>query len=143
MRPKNTLLYGSPFRECPNCYKTYIDKDYKEIAVSGYEGDLTKKVEPFSIVLLVVGPLLLLFAILCDMVLGMIFGGLMALSGLIFVISDLKSQTKRKNEYEAMRIASEERLGNIEYAQALLDLGYPVPRKYLVSHLATDTKKPS
>lgn len=138
MRPKNMLLYGSPFRECPACFNTYVDTSYKEIAVSGYEGDLTKKVAPFSIVMLVVGPLLVLFSIWCDMFLGIVVGGLFAIAGLFYTISDLKSQEKRKKEYEKMLAESEARLSNIEYAKALEKLGYLVPRKYLVSHISTE-----
>ena len=53
MEPSGGQDYGSPIQTCQKCGRQFIDKDYREIAVSGIRKTDTKKVSPNAIYLLV------------------------------------------------------------------------------------------
>lgn len=131
-QPKNTALYGSPFRVCSRCGKVFIDKMYKEIAVDGYNEYFLMKVQPFSIFAIVIGIILILVDVLgIKVYLAAVIGGIFLIAGIYFVISDIRDHEKRIAEYKKLKKESEDRLSDPEYAKALKELGYNVPSKYL------------
>ena len=132
----NVEHYGSPIRRCNKCGSTFIDKDYKEIAIEGYNETFIAKVQPFSIISLIIGFILIIAAIFLfagdsRAILFYILGGLFFVGGIWFIIGDIKDHEKRIEEYERLKKASEDRLSNTEYAKLLDELGYSVPAKYL------------
>ena len=131
MEPKK-IAYGSPFRTCPRCQKTYIDKSYREIAISGKPN--VYPVSPFSAIML----LFLLFGLVAilseyrgDSFLPICICTFFIIIFLISMIGDWKSYDERKSAIFLETLHSEQRLANPEYASALKELGYRVPEKYL------------
>ena len=122
-------LFGTPLRLCPHCGKLFIDKDRQELAITG----------PRRQDLAVVGQASLrLFAM--GIVLGalLLIAKLYALSGIAFGVAvitlgaDAALYPTRKKKLEAERRASEKRLSDPDYAQALKRAGYDIPDRYLV-----------
>ena len=141
MQPEKSGFYGSPFRKCSLCGNTFIDKDYREIAVSGIRNVDTQR---FSFGAAALGIFPSLF-----MVIGLWLGFssgfdtrsiLFSCGGALFVsvvvwlvLSEVKGYDERQKFLKEESARSEARLQNPQYAAELKRIGYRVPEKYLRS----------
>ncbi len=121
-------LFGSPLRLCPHCGKLFIDKDRQELAITG----------PRKQDMAVVGPASLKLALM-----GVVLGGLLLVGrlnvlaciafgvALATLVADAALYPTRQKKLKAERVASEKRLSDPSYAQALKNAGYDIPERYL------------
>ena len=139
MQPAKSGFYGSPFRRCQFCFQQFIDKDYREIAVSGIRKVDTMKVSVgtallgvFPAMFFAVGIWLLFVLPGNTTALVLTFGGAVAVAIAVWLCwSEAKGYAERQNFLRGETIHSEARLANPRYALALKQLGYRVPQKYL------------
>lgn len=149
MQPKNIGVYGSPLRRCQFCAKTFIDKDYREIAVSGIRHVDTKKIATGTILLGVFPALFFILGIVLSFQLPLsenktplylALGGAIALLGVVYLCwAEAKGYKNRQQYLQEESQRSEMRLKSLEYASLLKELGYSVPAKYLLSQNTTTT----
>ncbi len=143
MEAKGGVNYGSPILTCERCGKPFIDKEYREIAVDGPRDSDTKKIYPYTIFICVFtilfsGPVLFLFISYPslfsqkDDFLLLIVAILLVVWAIYSVIRDVKSYDERQEYLKKERAESEARLSNYQYACFLKEIGYDVPKKYLV-----------
>ena len=121
-------LFGTPLRLCPHCGKLFVDKDRQELAITG----------PRKQDLAVIGPASLRLALM-----GVVLGALLLLGklnvfawiafgvALATLIADAALYPTRRKKLEVERQASEKRLSDPRYAQALKNAGYDIPQRYL------------
>ena len=142
--------YGSPFRTCQQCKKTFIDNSYKELACLDYRRIKEKKVDPFSIFSSLMGLLFLVFALLQATdpdnggmhILFLLVGVFMLFGGGFSISKDLSSYQSRCKQLEQEIARSKRRLSNPAYARSLADLGVDVPKEYLRTHPAKPKQEP-
>ena len=139
MQPEKVGVYGSPFKRCPSCGGSFIDKDFREIAVSGIRPVDRRRFAPGTALL---GVFPLLFT-LCGLFVGftigfdttalaLTFGGLAVLACVVWLVyGEMKGYNSRQEYLREEARRSEERLSNPQYALALKEIGYKVPKKYL------------
>lgn len=132
--------YGSPVKQCKKCGFTYLDKRYHEIETDGCEPDaLSVKRSGLAILLglgsLIIGALFIVGEIYLSgsyhtaMVALAVVGIILAVWGVIDFIR-IRTGSKAK-KLKKLRLESEERLKNKDYAHFLAEQGYNVPQKYL------------
>ena len=135
-------FYGSPVRTCRKCGSQYADKRYHEIEIDGFQrgsmsitsGLIIALIGSFFIyrgICLSKGYMLntpeeaqwfmptVIFLMGCAIV-------ILGITDIIKILTGLKAK-----KFEKLRMESEERLQDYNYAHVLNDLGYPVPEKYL------------
>ena len=131
--------YGSPFRICHRCQKTFVDRSYKELACLNYRNIKEKKIDPFSVFSSFIGLLFLVFALLQAAdpenggmhILFLIVGVFMLFGGGFSISKDLSSYQSRCKLLEQELARSKKRLSNPAYARSLVKLGIDVPKEYL------------
>lgn len=141
MRPKNERNYGSPFRTCPHCQRTYVDKSYQEIAVSG--APTVYRIPPGCTIMflfLLIALLIVLTEYKSDSFLPVCGCVFMLIITAIPMIDDWKTYEERKGFVFLETLRSESRLSNPEYAAALQRIGYSVPEQYLFPVKSTDER---
>ena len=129
MEPKGTGNYGSPLRICASCGKPFVDKDYREIAISGVRKIDTQR---FS------------FAWVTFIIISLFFAGFglytgsnsFVIGGLVFsllsawcIYSDISKFDERQAGLAKETKESYERLKDEKYRQILRDLGYSIPEE--------------
>ncbi len=134
--------YGSPIRTCKKCGEQYADKRYHEIEIDGIERGSMSIVKGFAATLL--GGFFIYRGIYLSKgyMLGtpekaqlfmptviFIMGCFMVLFAIVDIIKILTGIKAKK--LEQLRMESEERLLDYNYANILKSLGYHVPEKYL------------
>lgn len=115
--------YGSPFRVCPKCGKSMLDKRYREIAVDGLYWDDKLPVSLSNLIGLALAVVFLLVvqnATEGEKWLMYTLAGLVILSG----IYQLFNRGKHKAALEKEKAASIGRLKDPEYVQRLINAGY-------------------
>jgi len=129
--------YGSPERTCPDCKKTYYDKEYREIAVSGVARMDRWAVTPNTVRVCGI-PLLLGVLVLVYMIGSARFDVFQSLFVLMFIgfpavifSREIRNRPRRLAYLEQETAASRRRLSDPSYARMLKDLGYKVPAQYL------------
>lgn len=144
MEPKGGVFYGSPIRICERCGNTFIDNEYREIAVNGIRKADTKRIYPNSIARFIffsffflVGLYLLYLDGLSDVpdtptLWYLIITSILLIVDIYFLIIEYREYDERQCYLAQERKESEERLSNIAYAHFLKEIGYDVPEKYLV-----------
>ena len=138
MEAKGGVDYGSPIQTCKKCGKLFIDKDYREIAVSGIRKTDTKKVSPFSIYifsasLIAFIGVLVFFVMEGTFSIGILLAVTFFLSCSIYnIVTEYKEYDLRQEFLREEKRKSETRLSNYQYASFLKQIGYDVPPKYLV-----------
>lgn len=134
--------YGSPIKVCPNCFHTYADEQYHEIAIDGIREEDAQLLNPIQALQLIgclglvaLAAVFFFSASSLDELKEMVKGILSCLFfAFIFGISPVCAITgykERKEYFKEETERSEKRLQNIEYAKKLKALGYDVPVKYL------------
>ena len=140
MQPAKSGFYGSPFRTCSICRKSFIDKDYREIAVSGIRSVDTQRVSTSTALLSIFPALFFAAGLYCCFSVGfspssvlITAGGAVVLAIVIWLMfSEARGYEQRQQYLKQESEQSEARLRNPEYALALKKLGYHVPEKYLI-----------
>ena len=125
---ENRTKYGSPLKTCKSCGSSFLDDEYREIAVEGVRDVDTRHISPFGIFAACFGIAIFLFGLYVGA--GKTAAMIMALCCLD-PLAELLSYKQRTKQLEAERQASEERLKDPAYALALKKAGYPVPNRYL------------
>lgn len=129
---QNNVVYGSPIQTCPRCHYNFIDKDYHEIAIDGPLYGEDKRITFASVCVFVVGCLIIASAI--DLLINKNSGGIWELIiGVVVIALSLFKFFTHKQSLEVLeeeRIASERRLSNPEYIKQLLEIKYPMPKRY-------------
>lgn len=119
--------YGSPFRTCKNCKKSFIDTDFIEIGLLPPWKIRNPRVYPGSILILSVGILMALFLWIPGPITNNIVTIAIASIGLLMTISDLRDYQDR-SEYILHELKhSKSRLSNPEYVLALYEIGVGIP----------------
>ena len=134
--------YGSPIRTCKKCGKQYADTRYHEIEIDGFaRGSMSIA---GGLIVAVIGGLCIYRGISLSKgyMLGtpeeaqwfmptliFLMGCAVVIFGITYIIKILTGLKTKK--FEKLRMESEERLQDYNYAHMLKDLGYPVPEKYL------------
>ena len=144
---KNVQFFGSPFRKCPRCGDTFIDKDYKELAFQEPGNFYQMKIQPFSVAFILFGCLLV------GIILGVLgfkesmespamwlFPLFFFIEGIYLIIGDIRNYKDRMDDLEAKKRESENRLKDPNYARALQELGYQVPARFLFPNLGQNRK---
>ena len=136
---KRSFAYGSPFRTCEGCEKTYFDERYREICVDGiYVGD--RLILP---VWKVIGTLVS-FAVFgfslsgwCSWFFGLsVMWAMFAVGGLSLALflgmnlTDLLDYPKRKKRIRKLELESVARLQDPIYRKQLEEKGRKVLEKY-------------
>lgn len=128
--------YGSPLRTCDKCRKTFVDKDYVEMACQEQIEYVPKRVNAIDYISIIVGIIILLISPLNtidgDSSLMYLFVGmglLLLIGGVYMTVSDIRNYDKRCQEQEDELRKSEQRLSDPDYVMALLKIGYYVPLK--------------
>ena len=134
--------YGSPIRTCKKCGKQYADKRYHEIEIDGFARGSMSIVSGLIISLIGVFFIYRGISLSKGHMLGTPEGAqwfmptaffIMGCAIVLFAIVDIikiLTGTKAK-KLEKLRMESEERLLDSNYANMLKNLGYHVPEKYL------------
>lgn len=131
--------YGSPFRICHACSHSFVDKDYREIAIDGIHPIDKMKVSPGSVLQCFLPLGFVIVSLICGTLAGfdsgtvwLLVGDLIFLGLALWLVSrDIRSYKERIKWLEQEAIRSEARLSNPEYASALKRIGCRVPEKYL------------
>ena len=144
LESKGAGYYGSPVRTCNKCGQTFIDKDYREIAIQGIREIDTQKISARTILFLIIG---IFFGVgifyLFDVdVISVIVAIIAVLLPTLNLISEYRNYGKRQAYLTMEKINSERRLENHEYAVFLKSLGYDVPKKYLEQNEKNITSEP-
>ena len=124
----NRTKYGSPLKMCPSCKVTFVDEEYREIAIEGVRDVDTQYVSPASVVFTMFGAMMFFMSFIST---GKAFGVLFLIPGVYFLCDDLSSYKKRKKAFEILKLESEIRLLRPAYAVLLKQHGYNVPNEYL------------
>ena len=132
--------YGSPVRQCKKCGFAYLDRRYHEIEVEGFEPDaLSVKRSGLAILLglaaVIGGALFIAGEIYMSGyyhtgAVTIAFIGTVLIGWGIIDIIRIKTGLKAK-KLEKLRLESEARLSDKNYARLLAEQGYNVPQKYL------------
>ena len=137
-----TTYYGSPFRECKKCGKTFIDKDGQEMACLNETEYKPSRISNASIIISSLGVIHVLTIFLSEAFLPFMFFGIMfLLSGLCMICYDLFSYDERCQEQENELHKSEQRLSDPEYSLLLMQHNFYVPPKYKSSALRMGNAK--
>ena len=140
-QPAKSGFYGSPFQRCQLCGQQFIDKDYREIAVSGIRNVDTQHVSVgtailgvFPFLFMVSGLYIGFSASFDTQTILITAGGALFFAGVLWlVVSEAKGYDERQKFLKKESARSEARLQNPQYAAELKRLGYHVPEKYLRS----------
>lgn len=121
-------LFGTPLRLCPHCGKLFIDKDMQELAITGPRKQDLALVGQASIRLALMGAILGALLLIGKL---SVFAYIAFGVALATLLADLCLYPTRKKKLENERLASEKRLSDPKYAQALKRAGYDIPERYL------------
>lgn len=136
----NTWNYGSPIRVCPKCRAEYLDKRFREVAITGFDPHSSNpkyylKCCLILIALAAAGGAWFYWKLMFRNVISISGGAIAAISviGMFwcfaqFVRIKTGAQQKANQKYMA---ESEERLKDKAYVKKLFAAGYKVPEKYL------------
>ena len=120
--------FGPPLRLCPHCGKLFIDKDRQELAVTPPRKQDLAVIGPASVRIAAIGAVLGGALLLGrQTVLALIAFGV----ALATLAADAALCPTRRKKLDDERKASEKRLSDPKYAQALRRAGYAIPEKYL------------
>lgn len=124
--------YGSPFRTCRFCHKTYIDKGYKEAGLLS-KTDFKRIAAPWGLLSCLFFAALVLAVGSQDdgSIWMMIIGGILLLVGLIPVIVFMTYNPDKDENLQREIKESYKRLKKPEYVISLRRAGYNVPEKGL------------
>ena len=126
--PEDIWVYGSPMKLCPNCKRIFIDKDVKELAITGLRKSDRAKITASTRTLLPMGAILaVLMYAMGQTTFALIAAGIAAL----YLAMDLALYPVRMGKLKKERAASEKRLSDPDYARALKRAGIDVPERYL------------
>lgn len=124
--------YGSPIKTCPKCQTVFLDKEYKEIAIEGFE---YRRLGPLTYIIGGIGTWLgISICISGGVASGLIVSTISAGS----VVYTVLWHRKRRKFLVGETIRSVERMRDPEYAAVLKEYGYSVPDKYLTYSEAPD-----
>lgn len=134
--PQNMPLYGSPVRVCKTCNKTFIDKDFQELSITGMPSDYEYPdvgTTMFSLLIPII--LAAVFITKCIMKYSTTLLVLSIISVSIIVIMLViefspKSLSKTKQKYDQEYEASKKRMQDPEYVEILKKIGYPIHPGY-------------
>ncbi len=136
----NSRNYGPIIRKCPACREEYIDKRFKEVAITGLDSNSLNakfylKCAAFSLIGAIAAAGWFYWRFEYSKKISMSSLGI-ALLLLILCVSCMAQVFRIKNgtqakENEKFMQESRERLRNQEYAQKLASLGYKVPEEFL------------
>ncbi len=137
--------YGSPLKLCPHCRQFYVDKQYHEIAIEGVRAEDKKRLTFLQVLqILAAASLIGIFlrimatgATIADVGPALFTPIFFAVILLISPAVSIVGYKERLNNFAKEAELSEKRLQDINYAKTLMNLGYPVPTKYL--GIRTDT----
>lgn len=139
MQPKS-YSYGSPLQVCRRCGKYYVDKDFKEIAISGIRKIDTMRITPFSIIASLLFTPLFVSSIYMQFyqpdnmsLFALITFGAFDIFAFYSIYNDCSSFKERQKYLIDEQHRSIARLKNPSYALTLKNLGYDVPKQYLYS----------
>lgn len=129
---------GSPIRVCKKCGKNFIDKEFKELALTD--------IKPWDKLPISVGTVIaVLFAFI------MVFAAIKSswnwfviipiAIALYLLISDIVGYKSKMQWIEEERKASFDRLSNPQYAAFLKELGYDVPNSFLKNNIFSDEEE--
>ena len=137
--------YGSPLKLCPYCRQFYVDKQYHEIAIEGVRAEDKKRLTLLHVLQIFAAVALIGFflwvlttgATIADvgpaLFTPIFFAVILRISPAVSIVG----YKERLNNFAKEAELSEKRLQDINYAKTLMNLGYPVPTKYL--GIRTDT----
>jgi len=141
IKSRSTSKYseGNPLKTCTSCGKTYIDRDCKEPAFETYY-KVPRSQYIWSAIFI---GLAITFFI--TIIIGILsnFNSLIVIIGAAVVYSIIEmilisTSLDKYEESEGLRLKawrkSDERLKNVEYANTLKQLGFPVPENYLIKN---------
>lgn len=136
----NQTCYGSPLRRCQKCGNFFIDKDYREIAISGIREVDTQRVSTGTMVesaIPIIGSCIY-FCIAQD---GTRWAALIVFLICVgSVVSEYRGYDKRIAHLEQEKAESYRRMSNPQYAMMLKTLGYDVPDEFLIIDDISDEK---
>lgn len=119
---------GSPLRVCKNCGESFVDKEFKELALTDVK-PLDKLPVSVNTAIAVIGAGIIAFAAFKSS--WNLFGIILIGIALYLVISEIFGYKNKMKWIKEERQASIIRLSNPKYAKFLKELGYEVPDKYL------------
>lgn len=129
---------GCPIVSCPNCFKSFIDKDIKEPAFSDAP---PKKVNIFNLLVAplfpfgIGGVFFLFLSLKCDdnglRTAGLIFSLISLALYAYLIYIGIKNKDEISDDMMKSYKESKRRLSNKNYVIQLLDLGYHVPTLFL------------
>ena len=126
---KNIAGYGSPFRLCKSCGKTFFDQDYSEIAIHGIR-KVDKRRFSFGFVIFLIFCLLVTLFGVFTANKQVIIGGLALCLLFAWCIYTEAAKFDERQAWLAKETqASKDRLKDETYRQALRELGYEVPEE--------------
>lgn len=142
LQPKGTGFYGSPIRKCENCGKSFVDRDFREIAAQGVRKVDTRRLSLATVFsscgFLVMGICAIGMYINGESLLfsgqsvwTLVLGAISIIIALYLCISEIRGYNERQEYLAEERKRSEERLSNYQYARLLDELAFYVPPKYL------------
>ncbi len=135
---RNGIFYGSILRTCPQCRKSFVDKDYREIAIDGIKPEDKYHITPGSVIIY---GFLVFIGISCCVSYRQFAGLILVGIGTACLINEYLGYDKRQKSLEEERAASEKRLQVLPYALLLKKIGYQVPDQYLVQKITGEDGK--
>lgn len=128
LQPEDYWAYGSPLKMCRNCQKLYIDKDYRELAITPLRSYDKAPLTSSTYLLVMTGVILGgVFYLAGQTAIACIAGGV----AVMYTIADLAFFPTRLKKLEKEKAASEKRMSDPQYAQALKNSGFDIPDQYL------------
>lgn len=121
---------GTPIRVCKNCGKNFIDKEFKELALTDVK-PWDKLPVSANTAIAVIGVGIMAFAAFKSS--WNWFAIILIAIALYLLISDIVGYNGKIQWIEEERRASIKRLSDPQYADFLKELGYDVPDKFLKS----------
>lgn len=128
LTPEDYWVFGSPLKMCKNCQKMFIDKDYREMAITPLRSYDKAPLTSSTYLLLTVGFLL---GVIMYMGGQTIFAAIVVGVAVAYMIADLLFYPTRLKKLAKEKEASLKRMSDPAYAQALKNAGFDIPNEYL------------
>ena len=128
LTPEDQWVYGSPLRMCKNCQKLFMDKDYRELAFTPLRSYDKAPITSTTYLILAAGGILGLLMYVGGQSTFAIIAWAVAIA---YLVADLALYPGRLKKLEKEKQASEKRMSDPKYAQALKNAGFDIPDRYL------------
>lgn len=128
LKPKSDYEYGSPLRSCSRCNKMFIDKSYREIAITGVDDIDNRRFAPGTVIAIIFSFFVTFMGFLESNIYAQIGGPILICLFGWMLISEISDYPKRQAYMQKQTEESYKRMSDPSYVEALGLCGYDVSK---------------